>query len=51
VKNPGEQIITGHFHLSNHRPTMRPTVPGPYLLLMPNDDITKKTEYTFVDSL
>lgn len=50
VRNPGEQIVTSHFHMSGHRTySNADRIPGPYICLVPNDDITQKTEYIDID--
>lgn len=51
VRNPANQIVASHFHLSGHRTYdwKDDRVPGPYLCLVPNDDINQKTEYIEID--
>lgn len=50
VRNPGNQIVTCHFHMSGHRTyNHQDRIPGPYLCLIPNDDINQKTEYVEID--
>lgn len=50
VRNPGLQIVTCHYHMSGYRTyDNKDRIPGPYLCLAPNDDITKKTEYIEID--
>lgn len=50
VKNPGLQIVTCHYHMSGYRTyDNKDRIPGPYLCLVPNDDINKKTEYIEID--
>lgn len=50
VRNPGLQIVTCHFHMSGHRTySHSDRIPGPYLCLVPNDDISKQTEYIEID--
>ena len=44
VKNPSLQITTNHMHISNYRTyTYDDVIPGPYLLLQPNDNINGDT--------
>lgn len=50
VKNPGLQIITSHFHMSGYRTyENKDRIPGPYLCLVPNDNIENDTEYIEID--
>lgn len=50
VRNPGLQIVTSHFHMSGYRTyNNKDRIPGPYLCLVPNDDISKPTEYIEID--
>lgn len=50
VRNPGLQIVTCHFHMSGYRTyEHKDRIPGPYLCLVPNEDINKKTEYIEID--
>ncbi len=50
IRNPGLQIITSHFHMSGYRTySGNEGMPGPYLCLVPNDDINKQTEYVEID--
>lgn len=53
IRNPGLQIKTFHFHFSNHRPLLQLEIkiPGPYMVLTPNDDIEKETIYSLKDEL
>lgn len=52
VRNPALQIKTKHFHLSEYRPNLAlEEVKSPYLCLVPNDDINKKTDYIFTENL
>ena len=44
VKNPSLQITTKHMHMSNYRTyDNSDVIPGPYLLLQPNDNIDNDT--------
>jgi hypothetical protein len=50
VRNPGLQIVTCHFHMSGYRTyKMEERIPGPYLCLTPNEDISEPTEYIEID--
>jgi len=51
VRNPANQIVASHFHISGHRTYdwKDDRVPGPYLCLVPNDNINQKTEYIEID--
>ena len=51
VRNPANQIVASHFHLSGFRTYdwNGDRIPGPYLCLAPNDDINQKTEYIEID--
>ena len=50
LKNPGKQIVSAHYHISGHRNySNTDRIPGPYLCLVPNDDINKDTEYIEID--
>ncbi|NOV29366.1 hypothetical protein [Methylomonas sp. ZR1] len=43
IRNPGNGLVTIHNHRSQFRTyTEKERVPGPYLLVFPNQDITKK---------
>lgn len=50
IRNPGNQIVSSHYHISGHRTydnTQR--IPGPYLCLVPNDDIHSECETIEID--
>ena len=51
VRNPANQIVTSHFHMSGYRTYDWKDVAasGPYLCLVPNNHINKKTEYIEID--
>jgi hypothetical protein len=50
LKNPGKQIVSAHYHLSGFRNySNNDRIHGPYLCLVPNDDINKDTEYIEID--
>lgn len=50
LKNPGNQIICAHYHVSGHRNySNSDRIPGPYTCLVPNDDINKETELIEID--
>lgn len=50
IRNPGLQIVTCHFHMSGYRTySHNDRIPGPYLCLVPNDNIDDKTEYIEID--
>lgn len=50
VRNPGLQIITSHYHISGHRTyDNSQRIPGPYLCIEPNSDITQKSTYIPID--
>lgn len=43
IRNPGNGLVTIHNHKSHYRNyTENERVPGPYLLVFPNQDVTKK---------
>lgn len=44
LRNPAKQIRVQHLHSDKSRNVTK-TISGPYLCLMPNDDIMKDTEY------
>lgn len=48
LKNPALKVKTHHLHKSGFRPGLK-TVPGPYLGVVPNDDVTKPAELIFID--
>lgn len=50
VRNPGLQIVTCHFHMSGYRSySTKDRIEGPYLCLVPNENINEKTEYVEID--
>jgi len=50
IKNPGKQIVTSHYHISGHRTyDNSQRIPGPYLCLVPNDDINSPCETIEID--
>jgi len=50
IRNPGLQIVSCHFHMSGYRTyNNNDRIPGPYLCLAPNNDITQKTQYIEID--
>lgn len=50
IRNPSNQIVTSHFHMSGYKTySEKERIPGPYLCLVPTDDINKKTEYIEID--
>lgn len=50
MKNPGNQIVGLHNHTSRYRTyTKDETVEGPYLGLVPNDNITSETQSYEID--
>lgn len=45
VKNPSSQIITKHLHVTNHRTyTNTDLVMGPYLLVIPTNNVSEKSQ-------
>lgn len=50
IRNPGLQIVSCHFHMSGYRTySNNDRIPGPYLCLVPNNNINQKTEYIEID--
>jgi hypothetical protein len=50
LKNPGKQIVTAHFHMSGFRTyNGNDRIPGPYIVLFPNDNIDGPTETLEID--
>lgn len=50
LKNPGKQIICAHYHISGLRTYDNDDrIPGPYLCLVPNNNIESDTEYIEID--
>jgi len=51
VRNPAEEIIATHLHLSGYRVIeTKPFLSGPYMAMFPNDDITKPPKSLKFDS-
>lgn len=50
-KNPGKKVISIHFHVSNFKTYhwKNDRVPGPYLLIVPSDDLNQDPEYIDID--
>lgn len=50
MKNPGKKIITSHYHISGHRTYKESQrIKGPYLCLVPNDDVNVPCETIEID--
>lgn len=51
VYNPSLKIVTKHLHISSYRTyTHRDTITGPYMLLIPNDDINTPCDSRIITS-